>query len=481
MKSFCLFVFSVGLFFLSCRFEVDNSNKSGTSQTVETYGGTVKKESEYFKDGKKSSDWLFIHYMDADNSLDYGIIGYPLFRDLNEIESGMFAIKKGDGTPKSDCDSVNYVVLFDGAKAGHPFTHLYDIGPDNNDGAIGSATIDIIDVSFIKKADYEANMADYKTLEKFLLWVNEHYEADHVIFVLGSHGGGPGGDSTYLDVNKSTRVICPDETNAKNRYMSSREFAQAFKNAGYGLSNRLDMMLFDICLGAGFEDAYEIKDLAEYSIVSPEEIPGTGQNYASLLELFNGRKGKLTVSDLGLGVCKNFFNDYYNLTNINGSAFYPTITMIDLSKVEACADAVNSMAAHIMAFAAPDVCRNYFNGVWKYKGLYNYLYDAGKFACKVKEKAADAGVNNSASKVVSALDDMIVWSWKRKNDANDIFVNNAYIDGSYTAENSPYGVTLCGRSSSVLSVAIQPWYRTELEFGRRSGGWADMIMKCFSK
>ena len=87
--------------------------------------------------------------------------------------------------------------------------------------------------------------------------------------------------------------------------------------------------------------------------------------------------------------------------------------------------------------------------------------------------------DNSASKVVSALDDMIVWSWKRKNDANDIFVNNAYIDGSYTAENSPYGVTLCGRSSSVLSVAIQPWYRTELEFGRRSGGWADMIFNCF--
>ena len=65
--------------------------------------------------------------------------------------------------------------------------------------------------------------------------------------------------------------------------MSSEEFAHAFKDAGYGLSNKLDLMVLDICLGASFEDAFELKDISNYSIVSPNSTPGTGHNYSLLL------------------------------------------------------------------------------------------------------------------------------------------------------------------------------------------------------
>lgn len=471
MKSFCLFVFSVGLFFLSCRFEVDNSNKSGNSQTVETYGGTVKKESEYFKDGKKSSDWLIISYMAADNSLDSYV-----FQDLNEIEAGLSRIRNSDGSPKDGCDSVRCVALWDGHFY-HSATHVYDVGNDEKKNSLGDRTIDILEIPFLKNSNYELDMSNYRILEKFLLWVREHYTATHVVFQLETHGGGPGSDSMYL--GNLTRAVCTDETDAKGKNMSTREFVQAFKNAGYGSSEKIDMLFLDVCFGAGFEDIYEYRNIAKYLVASPETTPANGNDYEAILKTFEGRKNSIDPVQFGNEISRIFARTYCTYTSKD--CVHPTISFIDLSKAEQCADAIDSMAAQIMASSTPDVYQCYFSNVWYYSGTYNYLYDAGKFADKVIEKSDDGETKALASNVLSALDDMIIWSWRRKNDEENILINNAYVDGFHTAENSPYGVTLCGRSSSVLSEVIQPWYRTELEFGRRDGGWADMIMKCFSK
>lgn len=468
MKSFCLFVFSVGLFFVSCRFEIDNSNKSGNSQTVETYGGTAKKESDYFSDGRKNSDWLIISYMAADNSLDSFV-----FQDLNEIEAGLTKIRNSDGSPKAGCDSVRCVALWDGHLS-HSASHLYEIGSDEKAGLLGTNTIDILDVPFLKNSGYELDMCDYRTLERYLLWVKEHYTATYVVFLLETHGGGPGSDSMYL--GNLTRAMCTDETNARGKNMSTREFVQAFKNAGYGSSMKLDMLFLDICFGAGFEDIYEYRDIARYLVASPETTPGYGNDYTEILKTFEGEKNLIDPLEFGKKVSKSFARSYYSYTSRDCQC--PTISFVDLSKAEQCADAIDSMAGHIMASSESKVFKACFNDVWKYDGTYNYLYDAGMYAYKVYMAASSGEIKNSAKDVLSALDDMLIWSWRRKNLNDDISINNAYVGGSYTAENNPYGVTLCGMGRS--SSSIKSWYRTELEFGRRSGGWADLISKWYS-
>ena len=441
-------------------------------------GGTKVTESKYFKDGKKTSDWLFIHYMAADNSLDYALYGFPLFTDLNEIESGMFTIRNDDGSSKTNCASVNYVVLFDGAMGinNHSATHIYDIGPDNDSTVLGKNTIDITDVSFLEKSGYEANMTDCRTLTNFLNWVNNHYEADCVVFVLGSHGGGPGGASTYLNASRSTRIICPDDTNANGKFMSSEEFAHAFKDAGYGLSNKLDLMVLDICLGASFEDAFELKDISNYSIVSPNSTPGTGHNYSLLLELLNNKKNNITTAkDLGIGICNNFFNSYHKLSSMNGIPFYPTITMLDLSKVDSCGNHINGLAGMIKdnansyaAYLRPSTEAGCY-----YVGSYNYLFDAGDFAIKICDKTSEQHIKSKINvDLLPALNEMIVFSWRRLNDKVDINQNNAYGN-----TDSSHGLTLCG--AGVNGSKIKSWYKSDLAFGKQSDGWADMIMNWF--
>ncbi len=544
-KNFGAFLFFLSLvaFFSSCSWfssdddddiipqeEHEEENNSGMDSVHKV------SESVYFKNGKKSSDWLIVSYCDADNSLDYPIQGYPCFEDLNEAEYGLSLIRNPDGTTRDGYDSVRFVVLWDGVAISslangshdHGRSRILELGQDSiSMTSLGASTVEITGIDFIDACNGEVDMSDYKTLRKFLKWIEEHYSASRIILQVSNHGGGPGGDSLYLA--KDSRSICNDETSAiKNASMSSLEFATALKDAGYGANGKkLEMLLFDLCLGAGFEDAYQFRNLARYMVASPNSTPGAGMPYHLLLPLFS--KNVSTVS-VGKGIVDKFMNFYAGRfwSSIASSLGYytsglsereraeyfswfgfspaiPTVTFMDLSRASDCADKIDALARQIgnkASWYKPFLLResepsiNFYcpkDLMLFYDGNMSWLFDIGYFAYMVHEHCDDPMDATAAQNVMDALSKMIIHSYRDSlyyggipQPAGSVYSNDSgrkiLCDSFYSYLGLDcLGISICGGSkvrygiSGYTSGPIASHYLTQLEFGKRSSGWADML------
>ncbi|MCQ2247525.1 MAG: clostripain-related cysteine peptidase [Treponema sp.] len=492
-------------------------------------------EAEYFKNGRKTSDWLIVDYCAADNSLDYAVNGYNCFTDLNEMEYGLFYIRNADASPRDGYSSVRTVVLWDGVKVSSDYTgnkdhgrsRILELGADTDTSALGKDTAEITGVGFIDSAGGEVDMTDYKTLKNFISWVNEHYSAEKVLLVVEGHGAGAGGVSSYL--KKDGRSMLPDETSAvKSGVMSSREFATALSDCGYGSGKKFEMIFFDLCLGSCFEDAYEFRNFANYMVASPNSTPGAGMPYHLIIPAFT--KNVSTV-DLGKSFVSNFAKYYrgyewsrvaipmaryvVQFTPTEQAEYYnwytgeviPTLTFIDLSKVSACADAIDSlgnslkdskddfMLSYLYAELASGKELDYYcpkNSRIFYYGTFGYLFDIGYFANRISQSPKATGEQKAkADAVMSSLSSMIVASWRDSLYYNGTVqpVSNVF-DGTkvliecqnfYDAIGLNYlGMTIYGGyKSRYMICAPGSDYYTELEFGKRPDGWAQMLKKWY--
>ena len=295
---------------------------------------------------KKTSDWLVVMYMDGDNNLND-----PIFMDMNEVEYGLWYIRRSNDQPESFYDSVNAVALWDGAvswtetneegeevtktpQIGKSGTYIYELGRDSNSstayttsgGCVLSentknlsytapwlvGTNQTISTSLPTDAHGELNMGDKQTLINFLNWVNAHYTATKgVILQFSDHGGGPrsvryvktaDGRTIKVGDTSGRRALCWDESSSSN-YLKTKDVSDALQAAGYGPSNKAAMILMDVCLGSSLEDAYQFKDYANYLAASPNNIPGLGLDYYKLMTSFT----KDTTID---AVAKQIVTDY---------------------------------------------------------------------------------------------------------------------------------------------------------------------------
>ncbi|MBP5447291.1 MAG: hypothetical protein J6X95_04225, partial [Treponema sp.] len=103
----------VAAFFFSC------SNSSGGSSLP-----------------KKTSDWLFLFYFDADDD----VLNDDMYKNIREIEYALSQMRKPDGSPSGNYPSVTALVLWDGISEAlkkeqkfiHPDGALYELGADYN-------------------------------------------------------------------------------------------------------------------------------------------------------------------------------------------------------------------------------------------------------------------------------------------------------------------------------------------------------------
>lgn len=295
---------------------------------------------------QKTSDWLVVMYMDGDNNLND-----PIFMDMNEVEYGLWDIRRSNDQPESYSDSVNAVALWDGAvswtetneegeevtktpQIGKSGTYIYELGRDSGSstayttsaGCVLSentknlsytapwlvGTNQTVSTSLPTDAHGELNMGDKQTLINFLNWVNAHYTATKgVILQFSNHGGGPrsvryvktaDGRTIKVGDTSGRRALCWDETSSSN-YLKTKDVSDALQAAGYGPSNKAAMILMDVCLGSSLEDAYQFKDYANYLAASPNNIPGKGLDYYKFIKSFS----KNTTID---AVAKQIVTDY---------------------------------------------------------------------------------------------------------------------------------------------------------------------------
>lgn len=301
---------------------------------------------------QKTSDWLVVMYMDGDNDLND-----PIFMDMNEVENGLYQIRNSDGSSVSGFDSVNVVALWDGASSfenpdgstgtpqiGKAGTYIYELGRDYDNsttyttspGCVLSSdtknlsytapwlvgTNQTVSTSLPRNAHGELNMGDKQTLINFLNWVNARYTATKgVILQFSDHGGGPrsvryvktaDGRTIKVGDTSGRRALCWDETSSSN-YLKTKDVSDALQAAGYGSSNKAEMILMDVCLGSSLEDAYQFRDYAKYLAASPNNIPGMGLDYVNLMKSFTLNT---TIEAVGQKIVEDYKTQYGNNTSL---------------------------------------------------------------------------------------------------------------------------------------------------------------------
>lgn len=533
----------------------------------ESYDISVSKNVEQEEPSVKESDYLVIMYMDGDNNLND-----PIFMDMNEVEYGLSQIRNTDGTPKTEYVSVNVVALWDGwsgdgtnnPQIGKKGTYIYELGTDygcdttwttSSGCVLSSKTKDLTShASWIK--NNEVNMGDKQTLINFLNWVNERYKAGKVILQFANHGGGPRYAPTYAKTedgytvkldNAGRRALCWDDNSYSvingESFLKTKDVSDALSQAGYGKNNQLDMILMDVCLGASIEDAYQFKDYAKYMVASPNNVGEMGMDYSKFIQSF---KRTATIESIGKQLI-NDFKDNYKFTelewmkiqndlstdgiypNLNYVQFFSmagvsTLSMIDLSKIDALEDSITSLATFLLSNKDKIVSRHYFNengdfvpeepenpvpyldllrdyvrysgttgNSLYYMGSYSWLFDIGYMmdnfivisSAQIKDKQNNIISNPYewtelipyCESVKGALEDTIIDAWRDSPVDQNLY--NDVLQGTH------YGLTISGETIAIDGNNFVPgtcpdFYESDLVFGADSV-WTDLLVEWFGE
>jgi hypothetical protein len=194
-----------------------------------------------------SPNWTILVYMDADNDLEQ-----YAFDDINSMEL------------VGSTDRMNVIVLVDfwnGAHAPYTGAKCYNITHDVNQSVIGS-------LELASPLPSEPDMADWQTLQDFIVFGQTYAPADRYVLVVWDHGEGFYG-------------VCLDDTSGDA--MGIDELARALS----GAVERLDIVAFDACMMAQLEVAYEVRNCADVLVFSEAGIPLTGFPYEDILASMN--------------------------------------------------------------------------------------------------------------------------------------------------------------------------------------------------
>ncbi len=316
--------FLIILFFLlstlSCSKEAAPSPKV-ESKSCDVYDPTPK----------SNATWTIMVYMNGDNDLESAAI-----QDLNEMEQVDLSNT-----------SINVIVMldrtdgYDNSNGDWKNTRIYEIKYD-------SATYNNNIISRnIKSSEFglnencnnvELNMGHKDTLSKFVDFGKTHYQADKYALIIWNHGSGWKSGSSSSTSTSLFKAVSLDETNSYDIIYTS-ELGEALSGKG------LEIIGFDLCYGAMFEVAYELKNHANYMIGSEEEEPADGWEYNIWLESFitsepytteklihsiiEGYKTKYSFqSKMGLAAIKlSEMDNLFSKINSFSSALYNAITV----------------------------------------------------------------------------------------------------------------------------------------------------------
>ena len=235
-----------------------------------------------------SNERTVLIYIAAENSLNKFSTD-----DLNEMKQGSKALK----------DNQNLIVYVDQKGSGKPYYARIKDGM-----CIDSVSLD------------ETSASDPAILEEALQYTRENYQAKSYGLVLWGHSTG------WLIKNDSipyakTRAYANDEGESPTTWMNIPSRARAIKNGMNG--EKLAFIHGDCCNFGTVEVAYELRNVTDYVIGSPAEIPDYGANYTNLSGLFD-------TSSTFYKKIIDLYWDYYTSEFKNNSTRYYVKTYGDL-------------------------------------------------------------------------------------------------------------------------------------------------------
>jgi hypothetical protein len=265
----------------------------------------------------------------------------------------------------------------------------------------------------------EKDMSDPRTLKDFLAWGIKNYPANHYLVVLMDHGGGWRGAFT------------DDATAGGNHIMTTPQIAQAFKETQKETGVKPDVVDMVACLMGSGEVAYELKDQAMFLSGSEEIATTDAFMYSSVIEHIQGnvaREGHLCPKDLA-----RFLVEHY----VDKPNAYVTKSSMDLSKMDALKDSINTLAAALTATdTKPEAIRDAVNDAQNFsRNYYLEYYSHYRDLYSVAEQLAsspeitDARVRESAESVMRSVRDAVVKKITSPYSREEVMETGASPDG----------------------------------------------------
>ena len=260
-----------------------------------------------------------------------------------------------------------------------------------------------------------ASMAKSETLSDFVTWGTKNYPADHYMIILWDHGGG------------SVIGVCNDElfpgTSELGDTLTVSEIDAAFEKAGV----KFDVVGFDTCLMATIETATKLAPYADFMVASEEVEPGYGWDYVafpSWLAEHTGTDGNL----LGRKIC----DTYYEKCRQEGVADMATLSVIDLSQMDALAQAFFGVSEEFArATVSTDDLRSLTQGA----------YNTSRFGSDTVYNMVDLGdlmkntgsvVSKHSGEVMDAIENAVAYEVHGKSRPNVTGLSVFYpLDTSY--------------------------------------------------
>lgn len=144
----------------------------------------------------------------------------------------------------------------------------------------------------------EVNMGSPQTLWDCLKWAQEKYPAKHYALIINSHGSGvftwwgegstgssEPGKVVFNPDRKPGRFVAYDTTDKDA--LTVFEITAVLKtfNERYKEGGKFDVVGFDACMPGAIEVLYQLRDVCDYLVGSPETTPIRGFNYDALARL----------------------------------------------------------------------------------------------------------------------------------------------------------------------------------------------------
>lgn len=217
----------------------------------------------------------------------------------------------------------------------------------------------------------ERNSCSEEQMSDVLSYVQTHHRAESYGIVLWSHGSGwlPS-FSNYEDYNfvrrRSFGIDNGKNTNVNSGYsMSISKLHNALKSMG----KKFDYVMFDACFMQGIEVVYELRDVANYIISSPAEIPAEGAVYNQiLLSLFDKENYARSISE-----------SYVQSYRVN-SSYGALVSTVDCKQLDELAKVSASLVAqykdNFLNADYSDVLK-YFTYAWRNMSISPDMFDMG--------------------------------------------------------------------------------------------------------
>lgn len=179
---------------------------------------------------------------------------------------------------------------------------------------------------------FDTNSATAETLTAVIADAEAAWPAEHHGLILWSHASGFLPEGYYMSPSEHSRGGATLMSFAEDHgtEMDLKDLRKALSRFHY------DFILFDCCLMANVEVAYELRNCADYLLFSPTEILSDGFPYEQMMQPLFEQKTEAAMTS----ICQRYMEHYRAQTGVYCSA---TISLVNTAALEPLAAACKTI------------------------------------------------------------------------------------------------------------------------------------------